>query len=233
MRNRQKTSARDFLACTPWVEAIPLSARSRIFEDAYEATFLPGEIVARKGEAALSWIGVMEGLLKLSDVRPSGKLIMFAGIPPGDWIGEGTLFKKELRRYDVVSVCQTRTVNLPASTFRWLLDTSIEFTHVVMARLNERLARFIEMMEIDRMDDPVARVARTIGAFYNPILSPSLNPALTLSQSELGELIGVSRQTIGSALKQLQTQGLVHVCYGKTVVLQPHALRDYEEREAE
>ncbi|WP_326538850.1 Crp/Fnr family transcriptional regulator [Pseudorhodoferax sp.] len=233
MHRRRPVDVNEFLRSTPWVQAVPHSVRQRVLDDVYEHSYAVGDVVARKNEAAQSWIGVMEGLLKLSDVHRSGKPIMFTGVPTGDWIGEGTLLKRELRRYDIVSVANTRTANLPASTFRWLLDTCIEFNHIVMARLNERLAQFIGMMEIDRLDDPVARVARAIGALYNPILSPHLDPVLMLSQTELGELVGVSRQTVSSALKRLQQEGLVAVQYGRTVVLQPGLLQHYEERDAD
>lgn len=231
MKTSRPIDLSEFLRTTSWVQAVPSSARQRVLQDVYEASFSAGEVVARKNETALSWIGVMDGLLKLSDVHRSGKLIMFTGIPAGDWIGEGTILKRELRRYDIVAVSDTRTANLPASTFRWLLDTCIEFNHIVMARLNERLGQFIGMMEIDRMDDPVARVARAIGSLYNPVLSPNLDPILPLSQSELGELIGVSRQTISSSLKRLQSEGLVSMKYGRTVVLKSNALQNYQERD--
>jgi CRP-like cAMP-binding protein len=221
----------EFLRCTPWVQAVPHSIRQRVLNDVYERTYGVGELVARKSEAATSWIGVMEGLLKLSDVHRSGKPILFTGVPAGDWIGEGTIIKRELRRYDIVSVSDTRTANLPASTFRWLMDSCIEFNHIVVARLNERLAQFICMMEIDRMDDPVARVARAIGALYNPVLSPNLDPVLRLSQTELGELVGVSRQTVNTALKRLQEEGLVAVQYGHTVVIQARRLQRYGSEE--
>lgn len=233
MKSCRPVDLSEFLRSTPWVQAIPSSARQRVLADVYEASYDAGDIVARKSEPALSWIGVIDGLLKLSDVDRSGRLIMFTGIPAGDWIGEGTILKRELRRYDIVAVSNTRTANLPASTFRWLVDTCIEFNHVVLARLNERLAQFIGMMEIDRMQDPVARVARAIGSLYNPVLSPHLDPLLTLSQTELGEMIGLSRQTVGAALKRLQQEGLVSTRYGSTVVHKANALQNYQERNSD
>lgn len=227
MLNRKPVDIHEFLRRTPWVKAVPSSVRQRVLDDVYERTYAAGELVARKNEAAQSWIGVMDGLLKLSDVHRSGKPILFTGVPAGDWIGEGTIIKRELRRYDIVSVSSTRTANLPASTFRWLMDSCLEFNHIVVDRLNERLAQFICMVEIDRLSDPVARVARAIGALYNPVLSPNLDPILMLSQTELGDLVGVSRQTVNTALKRLQSEGLVTVQYGHTVVLQAGLLQHY------
>jgi CRP/FNR family transcriptional regulator, cyclic AMP receptor protein len=125
----------------------------------------------------------------------------------------------------------SRVMFLPGSTFRWLLDTSLEFSHLIIARLNERLGQYISMVEIDRLSDPVARVARTMATLYNPVLYPHMGALLTLSQTELGELIGMSRQSIGAALKVLEAEGLVSTEYGGVVVLNLPSLIAYEERE--
>jgi DNA-binding GntR family transcriptional regulator len=74
-------------------------------------------------------------------------------------------------------------------------------------------------------------VARAIGTLYNPVLYPNMSPLLSLSQTELGELIGLSRQSIGAALKQLQGEGLLSMGYGGIVIRDLHALAAYEERE--
>jgi CRP-like cAMP-binding protein len=216
---------------TQWVQGLPTAARERIFQDAYETYFSAGDVVAQRGEPADSWIGVAEGLLKISAVHRSGKVVMFTGIPEGSWVGEGTVIKRELRRYDIVAMRAGRALHIPASTFRWVLDTSIEFSHIMIARLNERLAQYIGMVEIDRLNDPVARVARAIATLYNPVLYPHMGAVLAMSQTELSELIGMSRQSIGAALKVLEADGLVSTEYGGVMVRKLPALASYQERD--
>ena len=225
-------SIRQLLEETSWVQALPTNARDRILLDTYEQSFQVGELVARRGEPASSWIGVADGLLKISAVHRSGKVVMFTEVPEGSWIGEGSVIKREPRRYDVVAMRPSRILLLPGSTMRWLLDTCIEFNHLIIARLNERLAQYIAMVEIDRLSDPVARVARAIGTLYNPLLYPHMNALLSLSQSELGELIGLSRHSVSSALKQLESEGLIATEYGRVLVRKLSALAAYQERDA-
>jgi len=97
---------------------------------------------------------------------------MLSGIPEGSWVGEGSVIKRELRRYDVIAMRPSRVIHLPGSTVRWLLDTSIEFNQIIVSRLNERLATYIAMFDIDRLNDPVARVARALALMFNPVLHP-------------------------------------------------------------
>jgi CRP-like cAMP-binding protein len=145
-------------------------------------------------------------------------------------VGEGSVTKRELRRYDIVAMRRSRVIHVPASTFRWLLDTSFEFNHLIISRLNERLAQYIGMVEIDRITDPVARIARAIATLFNPVLYPRMGPLLELSQAELGELVGLSRTTINAALKQLEAEGYVSTEYGGLMVRDVAGLQNYQER---
>lgn len=110
---------------------------------------------------------------------------------------------------------------------RWLLDTSIEFNHVMLAQVNERLSQYIAMVEIDRLDDPVARVAKSLATLFNPVLYPHMTAAVPPSQTELGELVGLSRQSVSGALKQLDALGYISTEYGGVVVKDLPALRDF------
>jgi CRP/FNR family cyclic AMP-dependent transcriptional regulator len=58
-------------------------------------------------------------------------------------------------------------------TFHWLLDHSIGFNRFVMNQLNERLGQFIAAREIDRMNNPDVRVARSLAALFNPCCTPA------------------------------------------------------------
>jgi len=222
---------RDVLGELHWLKELPSGPKERVYADAYEESFNAGEVVARRGDTASTWIGCAEGLLKISAVQRSGKVVMLSGIPEGSWVGEGSVIKRELRRCDVIAMRRSRVIHLPASTVRWLLDTSIEFNQIIVARLNERLATYIAMFDIDRLNDPVARVARALALMFNPVLHPHMGSFINLSQTELGELIGLSRQSIGAALKQLESEGLLSSAYGGVLVKRLSALREYEERE--
>lgn len=173
MRKGSAKSLREILEETHWLRELPGGAKERVYQDAYEVSFRSGEVVVRKGEPAKARVGVAEGLLKVSTVHRSGMVVMFSAPPEGSWGGEGTVFKRELFRYDMFAMRPSRVIHLPSATFRWLLDTSIEFNHIIIGRLNARLSNFMAMMEIDRLADRVTRVAQTIGIMHNPVLHPT------------------------------------------------------------
>jgi CRP-like cAMP-binding protein len=222
---------KDVVAEFDWMRELPASARDLVLSNAYETHYTHGDHVFRTGDPAHSWIGVAEGLLKVSLVHRTGKIVMFTAIPVGSWMGEGSVVRRGVFRFDVIAMRDSRVVYLPGATFRRLLDESIEFNHIIISHLNERLAQYIAMMEIDRMTDPVARCARAISTLYNPVLYPQMAALLELSQSELGEMIGMSRQSIAAACKTLQNEGLIAAEYGRLTIRNLSALASYQERD--
>jgi CRP/FNR family transcriptional regulator, cyclic AMP receptor protein len=95
----------------------------------------------------------------------------------------------------------------------------------VMDQLNERLAQFIAAREIDRMNNPDIRVARSLAALFNPVLYPGVGELLRITQQELAYLVGLSRQRVNEALAALEAQGTIRVEYGGVRILDLAALR--------
>jgi len=215
---------------TAWMRLLSQPVRQRVLTDAYEKLHAEKAFVARKDELADSWIGVVEGLLKASGDFRSGKSLIYSGIPPGSWIGEGSVLKREPRHYNIVAVQPSRTVHIPRATFRWLLDTSLDFNHFMLDHINERLGQFMGMVETDRIDDPMVKLARSILSLFNPVLYPGMGSALFVSQEELGELAGLSRQRTNAAIKALERAGLVRANYGNLQIVDLQALGSFARR---
>lgn len=186
-----------------------------------------GAIIERKGEPAQAWIGVLAGLVKVSVGNADGKLASLTGVPAGGWIGEGSLLKREARKYDIVSLRDSVIARLPATTFDWLLDTSIAFNRYLLHQLNERVAQFIGKAENDRLLDPDARVARCLAELFNPLLYPGMGMRLTITQEDVGYLARVSRQRANQALRTLEDEGLLKVEYGAVRVLNLNGLKRF------
>lgn len=213
------------LADVPWLAHLDDGDRALAAARIQVVRAEPGELVCRIGRAPTYWFGVIDGLLKMSNDSSAGTPITFTGLPPGAWFGEGTLLKREPYRYNVQALRASLVAGLDIGTFHWLLDNSIPFNRFVMRQLNERLGQFIAAREIDRMNDPDARVARSLAALFHPILYPGVGTLLRITQQELGALVGLSRQRVNEALHVLQDQGLIRIEYGGVRVLDLQGLQ--------
>jgi CRP-like cAMP-binding protein len=216
------------LAASPWVLALAPAHRARVAADTAVRACPAGSHVCRKGEAVDHWIGVVEGLVKMANVSADGKPTSFTGIGAGGWFGEGSLLKDEPRRYDIVALRDSTVAIMPRATFMALLDESVPFNRHIIVQLNERLGQFIAMVEHDRLLGPDARLARSLAALFNPVLYPGSGPTLPISQEEMGQLVGLSRQRVNQALRALERAGLLRADYGSITVVDLPGLKRYE-----
>jgi CRP/FNR family cyclic AMP-dependent transcriptional regulator len=225
VRSRAPSSTE--LAGIPWLEALDDAARVRALADLRVVRAEPGEIVCRVGRPAAFWLGLVDGLLKMSNDSASGLPMTFTGVPPGGWFGEGTVLKHEHYRYNIQALRSSLLAGITAETFDWLLDHSIGFNRFVMNQLNERLGQFIAAREIDRLTHPDEKVARNLAALFHPVLYPGVGTLLRITQQELGYLVGLSRQRVNEALRALQAARVIAVEYGGVRVLDLDGLRAY------
>lgn len=217
----------ELLRTSQWGQALSPEAMAKALAGTSERIVPAGAYVCLKGDPADHWIGVVDGLVKIASHWVTGKTITFTGVPPGGWLGEGSMLKREPRKYDVIALRDSRIAYMNRATFQWLLDNSIPFNRFLLNHLNERLGQFIGMVEHERLLDTDARIARCLAGMYNPVLYPGTNRQLQISQEELGYLAGISRQRANQALKVLEEAGLLKIEYGSITVLDVEGLRSF------
>ena len=229
LHERRRQATPDELANIPWLPLLNAQERALALGDLPVVHAAPGDLVCRIGKPVTYWFGVVEGLLKMSSDGQDGRTMTFTGLPPGGWFGEGTVLKREPYRYNVQALRRSLVAGLPVDTFHRLLDQSIRFNRFVMNQLNERLGQFIAAREIDRLNSPDLRVARSLAVLFNPVLYPGVGEVLRITQQELAYLVGLSRQRVNEALIRLQAQDLIRIEYGGLRVMQLDALRSRQE----
>ena len=200
-------------------------ARAGITERSYRA----GDFIFLHDDQFEYWTGVVSGLARMSKVSRAGKAMTFTGLPAGAWFGEGTVLKREPRRYDVVALRDSRLALMEQATFFWLYENSVAFNRFLVMQLNERLGQFIGLVEYGRTLDATARLARSIASLFNPILYPDLSRHLEITQEEIGALTGISRQNANQCLKRLEKEGLLRLEYGGVTIIDLERLRSYGE----
>ncbi len=211
----------------PWLRQLTGDERERVIADLRVVSAEAGEYVCRVGRAPTYWFGLIDGLLKMSNDSELGIPITFTGVPPGGWFGEGTVLKREPYRYNIQALRRSLIAGITVETFHWLLEHSLPFTRFVMNQLNERLGQFIAAREIDRLNDPDVRVARSLAALFHPVLYPGVGEVLRITQQELAYLVGLSRQRVNESLAALQAAGAIRVEYGGVRVMDLERLRRY------
>ena len=114
---------------------------------------------------------------------------------------------------EAMTPCQLEFISTKAFT---KLRASYPDINAALLTHFARVSRtLINMMEVTFLGDVNARVASRI-AFLSREYGAQ---KLTLSQTDLGLMVGLSRQATNAALKYLTDQGLIHTHYGKIEIL--------------
>lgn len=214
------------LATSAWVRDLTPAQVERVAQEVVHRDVPAGGFVCRTGDPVAHWFGVMNGLVKVSIASESGRWMTVAGVAAGGWFGEGSVLKTEPRGYDAIALRPSRIACVPRQTFLWLFEVSPPFTRFLVRQLNERCGQFLAMLEADRLLNAEARVARCIRVLFNPVLYPGTSAHVDLTQEEIGELSGLSRQHTNKALHRLEERGLLRVDHRGVTVIDLQRLQD-------
>jgi CRP-like cAMP-binding protein len=202
-----------------WFPQLSISAQKQVRADVVERTVSAGDVLIHHGETALWWIGVMEGVLKWSTGTREGRSVTLGGLTAGSWFGEGSLLRGKPVLADIVALRYSRVAMLPKNTFEWLYDTEPRFGRFLLSQINERLHWFMGDFAAHRVMDVEAQVARALTGLIHPWLNPGRDLHLQISQEELANLVGLSRQRCNQALSHFKTLSVIRTEYGGITIL--------------
>jgi CRP-like cAMP-binding protein len=217
------------LASAVWARGLTPEERSRVERDTTARIYPKGSFIFRVGDVVDYWMGVVDGLAKMTILLSDGATTSFVAVGPGSWFGEGSVIKRVPREYDGATLRNCEIAFMPRATFMWLLERNLSFNRFIIDQLNERLWQFVGLAQRDRLMEPNARVALTLASLFNPLLSPGIETALIMSQEEIAELSGLSRQRTNEALKVLSDKGLLRTERVGITILDLKGLQNFKE----
>jgi CRP/FNR family transcriptional regulator, cyclic AMP receptor protein len=206
--------ALQFLRAQPWFAQLAAAQQERVAAGVSTLRGGKGEVLLHAGEEVKGWYAVLSGLVKLQSQSAEGRRHSFLGIPGGEWFGEGSVMKKETRRYEVIALRDTELLCLPRASFEELRAGNLAFCQALNEQFNMRLGQAMAIIETMRLRTPAQRVAMYLGPqlWHGP-------RKVGLSQEEIGILAALSRQTVNAVLKEFERSGLVSLEFGRVDIL--------------
>lgn len=156
---------------------------------------------------------VLEGSVKISMEQEDGSEVTFAILGPGDTVGEMSLIDRSTR--------SANAVTLQPSVLLWMDRRSFSDCLRTIPGLNENLLREISgrLRQANRQIEALsrlsvrARLARQIQAFADQYgrrdSDGSVLIPLPLTQGDLAQLIGATRERVNRAMVALKQEGIV------------------------
>ena len=98
-----------------------------------------------------------------------------------------------------------------------------------MSRRTRRLYELYEEAFLLDLPRRLAQRLHTIGSSVARSVDGNQPPALLVSHEDMARMVGSSRQSVTSILKKWERQGLLRQEYGKIILLEMDALREFAE----
>jgi CRP-like cAMP-binding protein len=197
-----------------------------ILEHAVIRRYAAGAQIFYKGDPGSSMMAVLRGRVVIRAPSSEGKEIILNIINEGEIFGEIALLDGKERTADATAMTDCELLVVSRRSFLPLLerpDTTRELLNV----LCERLRRTSEQVEDVLFLDVGARIAKTLLRFTNAggAVQPGVRIVLGMSQRELGNLAGVSREKVNRKLQAWRRAGIITVDKGTIFIRDPAALR--------
>jgi CRP/FNR family cyclic AMP-dependent transcriptional regulator len=180
-----------------------------------------GVTLFSEGEPGESMYIVLSGKVKLGRRSVDGRENLVAVMGPSDQFGELSLFDPGPRTATATAVTNARLARLPkAALHSWVRDRpeiAMQLLRVVARRFrrtNNMLADLIFVDVPGRLAKQLLQMAQRFGS----IEGAQLRVTHDLTQEELAQLVGASRETVNKALAEFASRGWLRL-EGKSVVI--------------
>jgi CRP/FNR family transcriptional regulator, cyclic AMP receptor protein len=157
-----------------------------------------------------------------------GKDAVFNLINEGAFFGEIALLDGRPRTADAVAASDCQLMVIDRRDFLPLLRSQQELAIKIIDVLCERLRRTSEQVEDIMFLDLPGRLAKALLRLTDD--ASRKDRKLTMTQGEIGEIIGMSRESTNKQLRDWQDRKWIKLERGGISVLQPNALQTIAER---
>jgi CRP/FNR family transcriptional regulator, cyclic AMP receptor protein len=181
-----------------------------------------GETVFLEGEPGDSLYVLLEGKIKLGRSAPDGRENMLAVLGPGEVFGELSLFDPGPRTATATAVVDSQLACLDNSALQPWISNQPDVAERLLMVLARRLRRTNNAMADLVFTDVPGRVAKALLGLAERFATPvddGLRVTHDLTQEELAQLVGASRETVNKALADFAGRGWLRLDSRAVVIM--------------
>ena len=181
-----------------------------------------GGFLFKEGDRGEHVYIIIEGKLKLGTSSSDGRENLLSILGPGEMFGELSLFDPGPRTATATAVTDARLLSLAHDQVIGWVSEHPKVSLQLLGRLAQRLRRSNEVLADLVFSDVPGRVAKAImdlGERFGVKKADGLYVNHDLTQEELAQLVGASRETVNKALADFAGRGWVRLEPRSVVVL--------------
>jgi CRP-like cAMP-binding protein len=180
-----------------------------------------------KGDDGDRLLGVLAGQVRIYVMSSEGRELIMNVIMPGELFGEISLIDGKPRSASAVAIGPTDLLHIRRHDFMALLRNNAELCLKFMLILCERVRWTSGLLEDASLLDLTSRLAKRLLSLAQGIgakQGDSIRIGVKLSQTDLGNMLGVTREAVNKQLREWKKDGIVDMQDGQMLILDPKSL---------
>jgi len=220
--------ADDVLRRAPLFEALDDDSAAALQAGVTVVELARAERLFEEGASGNQLYVILDGKIKLTRAAADGRENLLSVLGPGEMFGELSLFDPRPRTASATAVTDSRLAALAHDDLRsWLTGRPDVALHLLRA-LAQRLRRANDVMADLVFTDVPGRVAKALLDLSDRFGTPQedgLQVNHDLTQEELAQLVGASRETVNKALADFAARGWLQLSAKSVLLIEPERLR--------
>ncbi len=212
----------DALMHAPLFSALDAEAATALRASMVESRVPRGDVIFAEGEPGDRMYVILDGKVKLGQKSVDGRESLLAVLGPGEVFGELSLFDPGPRTATATAVTDVVVIGLGHDNLRPWLAGRPEVAESLLQALAQRLRRTNETLADLVFSDVPGRVAKLLLELADKFGQPGPEGVLVhhdLTQEELAQLVGASRETVNKALADFTQRGWIVVDQREVILL--------------
>jgi CRP/FNR family transcriptional regulator len=202
---------RQVLSSLPYFATLSPRELEEVLRLAHRQAMTAGQTLFVQGEQGSGLFIVLEGMVKLFRTSADGKEQVLRHMPKGESFNEVPVFDGGPNPVSAACVEAGEVLVLSRATVAALLTRYPAFSETVVRVLASRLRHLVALVEDLSFRQVTGRVARVLLQSVAPHegVGAGAEEKLRVTQREIAEMTGTSREVAARALRALEEQGAV------------------------
>jgi CRP/FNR family cyclic AMP-dependent transcriptional regulator len=186
--------------------------------------FSDRSLIHARGDEPDGMFSVISGNVRASISSDVGKEALLAIFEPGSWFGESSLFDGLPRPYDAHAQGSCTLLFAPRAALETLLERQPRIYRNILQLLCQRIRLSMVLLETNALLSLEGRLAHRL-LMLTQSDDQSITPEVRISQEDLSQMLGITRQSISRVLKLWESEGVIERHYRGLQILDIPTLR--------
>lgn len=208
------------LETSDWYCRLPPALQPQVLQQLSAAPRPAGRALFHQGDPVAGLHVILSGELHVTGTAIDGISTLMGILRPGDWTGFLAVLDAQPYAFTVVSAVDSEVACLPIDAVRSIFESDVTTYRLLVAPELMNARRNYHFFLETHGRSPLKRVAERLMELGRWPYSPRKGPvsSIDISQDTLAAATRLTRQTVNTLLRELESRGLVEIGYGRIKV---------------